>query len=199
MCAQQRFLQKELPIYEPVHDKTNKMTSAPSEDSDQPGHPPRLISHCCLHEEQTVKQTVKTDQIGLMSRLMWTAKTDQTGLILVFAGRTCHFIGFVVQQLNYERLFHFFFSSSQTHFSCDLIDSNDLKFLDRQVWGSSVDQHPTVSEAVWSVYTICHSVCSFWTHYSMVLRCPKCLVFRQICTILKALFKIIIISWMLGW
>ena len=30
-------------IYEPPHDKTNKMTCAPSEDSDQPGHPPSLI------------------------------------------------------------------------------------------------------------------------------------------------------------
>ena len=30
-------------IYEPPHDKTNKMICAPSEDSDQPGHPPRLI------------------------------------------------------------------------------------------------------------------------------------------------------------
>ena len=29
--------------YEPPHDKTNKMT-APNEDSDQPGHPPSLIS-----------------------------------------------------------------------------------------------------------------------------------------------------------
>ena len=30
-------------IYEPPHDKTNKMTCAPSEDSDQPGHQPSLI------------------------------------------------------------------------------------------------------------------------------------------------------------
>ena len=29
--------------FEPLHDKTNKMTCAPSEDSDQPGHPPSLI------------------------------------------------------------------------------------------------------------------------------------------------------------
>ena len=28
---------------EPQHDKTNKKTCAPSEDSDQPGHPPSLI------------------------------------------------------------------------------------------------------------------------------------------------------------
>ena len=27
---------------EPAHDKTNKMACAPSEDPDQPGHPPRL-------------------------------------------------------------------------------------------------------------------------------------------------------------
>ena len=30
-------------IYESPHVKTNKMTCAPSEDSDQPGHPPSLI------------------------------------------------------------------------------------------------------------------------------------------------------------
>ena len=30
-------------IYEPPHDKTNKMTCAPSEDSDQPGHQLSLI------------------------------------------------------------------------------------------------------------------------------------------------------------
>ena len=30
-------------IYEPENDKTNKMTYAPREDSDQPGHPPSLI------------------------------------------------------------------------------------------------------------------------------------------------------------
>ena len=32
-----------LGIYEPHRDKTNKMACAPSEDSDQPGHPPSLI------------------------------------------------------------------------------------------------------------------------------------------------------------
>ena len=30
-------------LFEPQHDKTNKMTCVPSEDSDQPGHPPSLI------------------------------------------------------------------------------------------------------------------------------------------------------------
>ena len=32
-----------LTYYEPPHDKINKMACAPSEDSDQPGHPPSLI------------------------------------------------------------------------------------------------------------------------------------------------------------
>ena len=32
------------PKNEPPHDKTNKMTCAHSEDSDQPGHPPSLIT-----------------------------------------------------------------------------------------------------------------------------------------------------------
>ena len=32
-----------LKTFEPLHDKTNKMTCAPSEGSDQPGHPHRLI------------------------------------------------------------------------------------------------------------------------------------------------------------
>ena len=36
---------------ETFHDKTNKMACAPSDDSDQPGHPPSLISLHCLPEE----------------------------------------------------------------------------------------------------------------------------------------------------
>ena len=35
---------------EPLHDKTNKMTRAPSDDSDQPGHPPSLFNlHCSFY------------------------------------------------------------------------------------------------------------------------------------------------------
>ena len=36
---------------EPPHDKSIRMAGAPSEDSDQPGHPPSLISLHCPHEE----------------------------------------------------------------------------------------------------------------------------------------------------
>ena len=55
-----KFLEKCLNFQEiknkPAHDKTYKMTCVPSEDSDQPGHLPRLIrvdaqadqSPCCV-------------------------------------------------------------------------------------------------------------------------------------------------------
>ena len=35
--------------FEPLHDKTNKMTCVPSKDSDQPGHPPSLIRVFAVH------------------------------------------------------------------------------------------------------------------------------------------------------
>ena len=37
---------------EPPHDETNKLICALSEDSDQPGHTPGLISLRCLHDER---------------------------------------------------------------------------------------------------------------------------------------------------
>ena len=60
---------------EPEHDKTNKMTCGPSEDSDQPGHLPSLVRLCCLLEESLdpvlpIKHTVNTDQAGQMPRLI---------------------------------------------------------------------------------------------------------------------------------
>ena len=62
-------------LYEPPHDKTNKMICASSEDSDQPGYPPSLISLRCLHEETLdpqlpIERTVKTDHTGWMPRLI---------------------------------------------------------------------------------------------------------------------------------
>ena len=43
-----------------------------------------------LGSSATIKRTAKTDQTGQMPRLIW-----------VFAGRTCHFVGFVMRQLIY--------------------------------------------------------------------------------------------------
>ena len=68
------------PTYEPQHYKTNKMTCAPSEDSDQPGHPPSgpNLSSCGQR---------RLDQTGRMSRLGG-----------VFAGSRGHFVVLVVRR-----------------------------------------------------------------------------------------------------
>ena len=38
-------------IYELPHDKTNKMTCTPSDDSDQPGHPPSMTRVFAVHSK----------------------------------------------------------------------------------------------------------------------------------------------------
>ena len=79
---------------EPPHDKTKKITCAPSEDSDQPGHPPSLIRVFPLH---------MTTHASLTTHLAHCEDSGQTRrmprLIWVFAGRTCHFVGFVIRRL----------------------------------------------------------------------------------------------------
>ena len=78
---------------EPKHAKNNKVTCALSEDSDQPRYPLSQISLRCPHEEGVgpwlpIERQAKTDQTGQMPRLIY-----------VFAGLTCHFVGFVMLQL----------------------------------------------------------------------------------------------------
>ena len=83
---------------EPAHDKTTKIACAPREDSDQPGHPPSLISlRCALSGVAKDPNFLHTDseyldQTGRMPRLTWD-----------FAWRTCHFVGFVVRWLMYTQ------------------------------------------------------------------------------------------------
>ena len=49
------------------HDKINKMTCVPSEDSDQPGHPPSLIRVFAVSMKKTLGPCLPTE---------CTAKTD---------------------------------------------------------------------------------------------------------------------------
>ena len=70
-------------LFEPSRDKTNKMACAPSEDSDQPGHPPSLwvLSY-------PTERTAKT-LIRLGGCRDWSESSLGTHAILsVFAGRT---------------------------------------------------------------------------------------------------------------
>ena len=70
------------------------MTYAPNKDSDQPEHPPSLISVFFVRMKKAIDpylpiyRIAKTDPTGRMSRLIWA-----------FAGRTGHFVCFVMLRL----------------------------------------------------------------------------------------------------
>ena len=82
-------LSNELP-----HDKTNKMTCAPSEDSDQPGHSPSLIRVFAVRMK---KAWVLSYPLSAQGRL-WSDWADaQADLSLRCAH--IHFVGFVMRRL----------------------------------------------------------------------------------------------------
>ena len=71
----------------------NKLNDcAPSEDSEQPGHPPSFIRVFAVRWMVATEpsDSEDSDQTGRMPRLIW-----------VFAERTYHFIGFVMRRLNF--------------------------------------------------------------------------------------------------
>ena len=75
-------------ICQPQHDKTSKMTCAPSEDSDQPAHPRSLIwVFACAHWKVKDPRFLHADSEDWsdwrLPRLIW-----------VFAGHTGHFCWF---------------------------------------------------------------------------------------------------------
>ena len=68
-CICAAYVDSRKKLSEPPHDKTNKMTFVPSEDSDQPGHPPSLIRVFAV-------RSVAKDPILLQAD---SADSDQTG------------------------------------------------------------------------------------------------------------------------
>ena len=98
-------------IHEPPHDKTNKMAIAPSEDTDQPVHPPRLISLRCPHEETLGPHT------HWVLRRFWS-DWRMPRLIWVFAGHKGHFVGFVMRWLTFRKCILIFASGlrNKPHF-----------------------------------------------------------------------------------
>ena len=81
--------------FEPWHDKTNNLSDcAPSEDSDQPGHPPSLIRVFAVH---MMKAWTLSYQLRAQRRL-WSDWADaQADLNLRWAHS--HFVGFVMSWL----------------------------------------------------------------------------------------------------
>ena len=80
----------------PLHDKTNKMTCAPSEDSDQPGHPPSLIRVFAVRMQ---KAWVPSYPLSAQRRLRSDWSDTQADLSLRWAHS--HFVGFVMRRLKY--------------------------------------------------------------------------------------------------
>ena len=77
--------------FEPEQDKTNRMTCAPSKESDQPGTLPSLIR----------VSAVRLKKVGfLVTHKQHSEHSEQTcwmsRLIRVFTGGTGHFVGFVI-------------------------------------------------------------------------------------------------------
>ena len=82
---------------EPPHDKTNKMACAPSEDSDQPGHPPSLISVFAVRMK---KAWVSSYQLSAQRRLWLDWADAQADLSLRWV--RSHIVGFFMSRLKYK-------------------------------------------------------------------------------------------------
>ena len=81
---------------EPRHDKTNKMTCAPSEDSDQPGHPPSLIRFFAVR----MKIAWVLSYPWSTQRRLWSDWADAQADLSLRLAHT-HFVGFLMSRLKY--------------------------------------------------------------------------------------------------
>ena len=86
-------------LYEPQHDKTNKMTCAPREDSDQPRHPPSLIRVFAVCMK---KPSVLSYPLGAQQRLWslggcpgWSKSSLGAQAILLVLSCSCSYQDFL--------------------------------------------------------------------------------------------------------
>ena len=82
---------------EPPHDKTNKVACAPSEDSDQSGHPPSLIRVFAIRMK---KAWVLSYPLSTQRRLWSDGVAALADLSLRWAHS--HFVGFVMRRLKIQ-------------------------------------------------------------------------------------------------
>ena len=71
------------PTYEPQHYKTNKMFCAPSKDSDQPGHPPSLITVFAVRTMGSWGPNVSSCGIRLVGCPGWSESSLGAEVILM--------------------------------------------------------------------------------------------------------------------
>ena len=96
-CIYAAYVDSRKKRFEPPQDKTNKMTFVPSEDSDQPGYPPSLIRVFAVRSMGSLGPNFASGG----QRWLWSDWAEPR-LIWVFAGRTDHFVGFVMTWLNFH-------------------------------------------------------------------------------------------------
>ena len=77
------------------HDKTNKMTCAPSEDSDQPGHPPSLIRVSTVRMKKHWALNYLLSSVKTLIRLGECPGWSESSL------SAHHFVGFVMCRLTW--------------------------------------------------------------------------------------------------
>ena len=88
--------------FEPPHDKTNKMTCAPSEDSDQPGHarmPSRNRKRSELFLFYVTFSILTFEPPHDKTNKMTCAPSEGMRGCPGWSERTCHFVGFVMRRL----------------------------------------------------------------------------------------------------
>ena len=79
--------------YEPPPDKTNKMVCAPSEDSDQPGHPPSLIRVFVVRVTKVWVLSYPLSPQRWLIRLSWCPSWSESSLSFCwFCHETAHIL-----------------------------------------------------------------------------------------------------------
>ena len=117
-------------VFQPGHDKTNKMACAPSENSDQPGHRPSLIRVFAIG----MKKALVFLYLLSPKRRLWSDRADaQVDLSLCWAHMPfvwfCHVLAHFIFRCCENIIFFniFFFNNCQCHILIGL--QNSLPYL----------------------------------------------------------------------
>ena len=135
--------------YEPPHDKTNKM-SAPSEDSDQPGHPPSLTRVFAVHMK---KAWVLSYPLSAQQRL-WSDLSH----------RWVHVSLLVLSRGGSFALYHCLWCMMINKMSgCCWADVNITVTFRTDRSGQMVQTQ--IRLLLIRIYTLCHSICIFFDSF----------------------------------
>ena len=138
--------------YDPHRDKTNKMACAPSENSDQPGHPPCLIRVFAVRFK---KARILSYPLSAQRRL-WSDWTDaQADLRLRWAHS--HFVGFVTMRLIFRFLCY------HKHAFALILYTINLKTL-RHCRHGICEYDPSFGDQLWPLRWPPES---YWSNYSV--------------------------------